>query len=112
MKTKTKHPLLGLDWMRKQGITLESDQIATNINHVNMPEITIERNIATPKRKVIKLFSEKEIVKNIEMDIPLKEGAKSIQQKGRPIPINLQPAAEKVIEKLKKQGHIENAKKT
>ena len=75
-----------------------------------MPEITIERNIATLKREVIKLFAEKEIVKNIEMDIPLKEGAKLIQQKGRPIPSNMQPAAEKVIEKLKKRGNIEKAK--
>ena len=40
--TKNTHPLLGLDW-RKLGITLDSGKITTNINHVNMPEITIER---------------------------------------------------------------------
>ena len=41
------------------------------------------------------------MVKNVEVDIKLKEGSKLIQQKGRPIPIHLQPAVEKEIEKLK-----------
>ena len=44
------------------------------------------------------------------MKIQLKEDAKLIQQKGRPIPIHLQQSVEKEIEKLIKQGHIEKAK--
>ena len=43
------------------------------------------------------------------MKIQLKEDAKLIQQKGRPIPIHLQQSVEKEMEKLIKQGHIEKA---
>ena len=43
------------------------------------------------------------------MKIQLKEDAKLIQQKGRPIPIYLQQSVEKEIENLIKQGHIEKA---
>ena len=39
----------------------------------------------------------------------LKPDAKLRQQKGCPIPIHLQPAVGKEIEKLKKNGHIERA---
>ena len=63
----------------------------------------------TLKRKFHKLFNENHTVKIVEVDIQLKEGAKLIQQKGRPIPIYLQPAVEQEIEKLKDQGHIEKA---
>ena len=48
-------------------------------------------------------------MKGIEVDIQLKPDAKLIQQKGRPIPIHLQPAVGKEIEKLAKNGHIEKA---
>ena len=49
-------------------------------------------------------------MKNVEVDIQLNEGAKLIQQTGRPIPIHLQPAVETEIEKLKSQGLMEKAK--
>ena len=49
------------------------------------------------------------MVKNVEVDIQLKDDAKLIQQKGRPIPIHVQQAVGKEIEKLKKSGHIEKA---
>ena len=56
------------------------------------------------------MFTEKQTVKNIEVDIHLKEGAKLIQQKGGPASIHLQCAVEKKLDKLKKKGHIEKAK--
>ena len=59
--------------------------------------------------KVPKLFHENKTIKGMEVDIQLKLDAKLIQQKGRPIPIHLQPAVGKEIEKLKKDGHIERA---
>ena len=51
------------------------------------------------------------MINNVDVDIQIKEGAKLklIQQKGRPITIQLQPAVEKEIKKLKNQGHIEKA---
>ena len=81
--------------MRKLGITLESEKVTTEINHVNVPENTIDRNITALKREFTSLFTENRTVKNIEVDIQLKEGAKLIQQKSRPIPIHLQPAVER-----------------
>ena len=44
------------------------------------------------------------------MKIQSKEDAKLIQQKGEPIPLHLQQSVKKEIEKLIKQGLIENAK--
>ena len=45
----------------------------------------------------------------IEVKIQLKEDARLIQQKGRPIPIHLQQSVGNEINKLIKQGHIEKA---
>ena len=45
----------------------------------------------------------------MEVDTQIKPDAKLIQQKGRPIPTHLQPAVGKEIEKVKKNGHIEQA---
>ena len=45
----------------------------------------------------------------IEVKIQLKEDARLIQQKGRPIPIHLQQSVGKEINKLIKQGHVEKA---
>ena len=59
--------------------------------------------------KFKKRFNENDTVKGLEVKIQLKEDAKLIQQKGRPIPIHLQQSVEKEIEKLIKQGHIEKA---
>ena len=99
--TKKTNPLLGLDWMKKLGITLETDPQINRI--VEYPDFT------TLKRKFKKLFHENYTVKGLEVEIQLKEDARLIQQKGRPIPIRLQQSVEKEITKLMKQGHIEKA---
>ena len=44
-----------------------------------------------------------------EVKIQLKEDARLIQQKGRPIPIHLQQSVGKEKNKLIKQGHVEKA---
>ena len=95
--------------MSELGITLESDKNNLNINHKNKPENAIDRNI-TLKRKFNKLFTENRTVKNVEEGIQLKDGAKLIQQKCRPISIHSQTAVKKEIEKLKRQSHIESKK--
>ena len=111
--TTQTHPLLGLNWMKELGLTLKPETLHESINNIGRPDQSnnrIDAEIATLKSKFHKLFTENHMVKNVEVDIQLKEGLKLIQQKGRPIPIHLQPAVEKEIEKLKKQGHIEEAK--
>ena len=99
--TKKTNPLLGLDWMGKLGITLDT---GPQINHVKEdPDST------SLKRKFKKLFHENHTVKGLEVKIHLKDDTRLLQQKGRPIPIHLQQSDEKEINKLRKQGHIEKA---
>ena len=102
--TQKTNPLLGLDWMKKLGITLDTGRTGPQINHV-----TEDPDIISLKRKFKKLFHENHTVEGLEVKIQLKEDARLIQQKGRPIPIHLQQSVEKEINKLLKQGHIEKA---
>ena len=118
--TKQTHPLLGLDWMEKLGITLNTDNNTQTIKHItdkpNQINCNSEREITALKSKFHKLFSTNHTVKNVEVYIQLKDDAKLIQQKGRPIPIHLQQAVGKEIEKLKQAGtgpsrrHIQGSK--
>ena len=89
--TKSTHAFFGLDWMGKLVITLESEKFNPNINHINKTENIADHDITTLKRKFRKLFNENHMINNVG-DIQFKEGAKMIQQKGRSIPIHLQPA--------------------
>ena len=102
--TKHTHPLLSLNWKKELGLTLKTETPHQSRNNISRPDQSnnrIDADIATLKSKFHKLFTENHTVKNVEVDIKLKEGSKLIQQKGRPIPIHLQPAVEKEIEKLK-----------
>ena len=102
--TKKTKPLLGLDWMKKLGITLEKSNTDTPINNIRE-----DPDVKMLKKQFRKIFNDNHTVNGLEVEIQLKERAKVIQQKGRPMPIHLQQSVEKEIEKLKK-GHIEKAK--
>ena len=54
-----------------------------------------------------KLFERKGKIKNHQVRINFKPGAKITQQKGRRIPIQLQKAVDEEISRLLKEGHIE-----
>ena len=102
--TKRTNPLLGLDWMKHLGININIEKPNPKIQNIQEdPDIT------DLKKKIKKLFHENKTVEGIEVDIQLKPNAKLMQQKGRPIPIHLQPAVGKEIEKLTKNGHIKKA---
>ena len=102
--TKRTNPLLGLDWRKHLGISVNIEKPNTKIQNIQEdPDIT------DLKKKFKKLFHENKTVKGIEKDIQLKPNAKLMQQKSRPIPIHLRPAVGKEIEKLTKNGHIEKA---
>ena len=90
--------------MNQLGIKLDTEKSYLKIQNIQENSDVIEL-----KRKFTKLFHENKTVKGIEVDIQLKLDAKLIQQKGRPIPIHLQPAVGKEIEKLIKNGHIGRA---
>ena len=99
--TKKTNPLLGSDWM---GITLDTNKINPQVNHV-----IEDSDVTVLRKRYKKLFNENHTVIGIEVKIQLKENARLIQQKGRPIPIHLQQSVGKEINKLIKQGHIEKA---
>ena len=90
--------------MGKLGITLESDKFNPNINHKNKTGNTADHDITTLKRKFHKLFNENHARNNVEVDNRLKEGAKLIQQNGRPFPIHLQSAVEQKSKNWKVKG--------
>ena len=85
--------------------------ISVNIEKPNSKIQNIQKDpdITDLKKKFKKLFHENKTMKGIEVDIQLKPKAKLIQQKGRPIPIHLQPAVGKEMENLTKNGHIQKA---
>ena len=67
--------------MKRLGITLETGKTVPKIHQVKEgPDIT------TVKTKFKKLFIENHAVNGQEVEIQLKEDAKLIQQKERPIP--------------------------
>ena len=89
-------PLLGLDWLDKLEIGLQRNR-----------ETNIFRNIEINERgeKILKdnenLFENNHTIKDLSIDIQLKKkDAKSIQQKGRPVPIHFQNRVRKELEKL------------
>ena len=90
--TKRTNALLGLDWMKHLGINLNIEKPDAKIQNIQE-----DPDIADLKKKFKKLFHENKTIKGIEVDIQLKPDAKLIQQKGRPIPIHLQPAVGKKL---------------
>ena len=88
--TKKTNPLLGLNWLEKLGKTLDTGKIGPQINNV-----TEDPDITTLKRRFKKLFNGNHTVNGIEVKIQLKDDAKLIQQKGRPITIHLQQSVER-----------------
>ena len=95
--TKKTNPLLGLDWKEKLGITLDTGTTGPQIN------IAIkDRDITTLKRSFKNLFHKNHTVKGLEGKIQLKQDARLIHQKGRPIPIHLQQSRNNQQSRLKK----------
>ena len=90
--------------MEKLGITLDTKKNDPQVNHV-----IEDSDVTVLKKRFKKLFNENHTVNGIEVKIQLKEDARLIQQKGRPIPIHLQQSVGKEINKLIKQGHVEKA---
>ena len=100
INTKQTHSLVGLNWAEELGITLKTETPHQTVNHINKPGQINNRpdaDIATLKSKFHIFFTKNHIVNNVEVDIPLKEGSELIQRKGRPIPIHLQPAVDKLL---------------
>ena len=74
--TKKTNPLLGLDWMKKLGITLETGKTVPQIH-----QIKEDPDVTKLKTKFKKLFNENHTGNGLELKIQLKEDSKLIQQK-------------------------------
>ena len=100
-------PLLGQDLQDKLKIDLQGNR-ETNVIR-----------IITANGRGEKLFEEFEnfyrknhTIKDLTIDNQLNKHAKSIQHKGRPVPIHFQKIVNNELEKLIEKGHVEKADKT
>ena len=87
-----------------------------SINTVNSNNNKIEKIERSPelkriKQKFPKIFSRQGKIVGHTIQIEFKEGAKSTQQKGRRVPLQLQKAVDEEIKNLIKAGHIERVDK-
>ena len=76
--------------MENLGITLETGKTVPQIH-----QIKEDPDVTKLKTKFKKLFNENHTVNGLEVKIQMKEDAKLIQQKKRPIPIHSQQSVEK-----------------
>ena len=91
-------PLFGMDWMKELTLTIGKKQLAEN----NQSE---REKVFT---KFSDLFENNETIKDTEINIQLKPGHYPLKQKARPVPLHLQEDLGRELEKLKKNGHLEN----
>ena len=100
-------PLMGLDWMQRLKINLNSNNDAIQIHNINLDNT--ERKIIKLLNDFKDLFYNNKEINNLSVKINLKTGAQKIQQKGRPIPIHLQDQVEQELKRLINHGYVEKA---
>ena len=100
-------PLMGLDWMKRLKITINSNTEAIKIHNIRMDEN--DKRILKLKNEFKDLFYNNTEIKDTIVKINLKENANIIQQKGRPIPIHLQDQVAEELKRLIKNGYLERA---
>ena len=99
--------LMGLDWMKQLGITLNTTTNDIKIHNIKMHET--EKKILKLKNEYKDLFYNNTEIKDLEVKLDLKEDAKITQQKGRPVPIHLQNQVAEEIKRLIKNEYLERA---
>ena len=96
-------PLMGLDWLKRLGISLNATTGSIKIHNIKLDDT----------EKILKLKNEfKDLFYNsteMTVKINLKKDTIITQQKGRPIPIHLQDQVEDEIRRLIKNGYLERA---
>ena len=100
-------PLMGLDWMKRLEISLNTTNEKIKIHKIRMDDT--EKKILKLKNEFKDLFYNNTEIKNLSVKINLKEDANIIQQKGRPIPLHLQDQVAEEIKRLIKNGYLERA---
>ena len=93
--------------MKRLGITVNTTTDDIKIHNIKMDKT--EKKILKLKNEFQDLFYNNTEMKDLEVKIDLKEDAKIIQQKGRPVPIHLQNQVAEEIKRLIKNGYLERA---
>ena len=101
-------PLMGLDWMKRLRITLNTTTDDIKIHNIKMDET--EKKMLKLKNEFKDLFYNNTEIKDLDVKIDLKEDAKIIHQKGRPVPIHLQNQVAEEIKRLMKKRYLERAR--
>ena len=82
--------------------------------NLTIRNIRTDENSQSEKKRVIEkfpdLFKNNTTIKDTEINIQSKPGHYPVKQKARPIPLHLQEAVGKELEKLIKTGHLEKVK--
>ena len=81
-------PFMGLDWMKRLKITINSNTEAIKIHNIKMDEN--EKRILKLKNEFKDLFYNNTEIKDTVVKTNLKENANIILRKGTPIPLHLQ----------------------
>ena len=100
-------PLMGLDWMKRLKITINSNTEAIRLHNIRMDEN--DKRILKLKNEFKDLFYNHTEIKDTIFKIILKENANIIQQKGRPIPKHLQDQVAEELKRLLKNGYLDRA---
>ena len=97
--------IIGREWLS----TLRHKLVPEGELEVNVVDRESELSAETKQfvKELPKLFERKGKIKNHQVRINFKPGAKITQQKGRRIPFKLQKAVDEEISRLLKEGHIE-----
>ena len=99
LKTKAKTTLfMGLDWIKRLKITINSNTEAIKTHNIRMDEN--DKRILKLKNEFKDLFYNNTEIKDTIVKINLKGNANIIQQKGRPIEIHLQDQVDEELKRL------------
>ena len=94
-------PLLGMDLIKKFRLTIGN--------------MRLDENIQSERRQIVEkspdLFRNNTTIEDAEINIQVKPGHYPVKQKSRRIPLHLQEAVGKEVEKLTKSGHLERVKR-
>ena len=100
-------PLMGLDWMKRLEITINSNTEAIKIHNIKMDDN--EKRILKLKNEFEDLFYNNTEIKDTLVKINLEENANIIQRKRRPISIHSQDQVAEELKRLIKNGYLERA---
>ena len=105
-----KRSLIGRDWLNQLNFRVR--EAGENSEYTNIIKSISERKtLVNLKEKFPQLFTRQGRIKGFKIKCEFKKDAKITQQKGRRLPLQLQAAVEKEIDKLLEEGHIKRVDK-